>query len=158
MVAVRRPISSFGRTTGSRFERSLSVICLADRTTALTGESAALARRYAPPTESRTATRMAPIRTAVKVSRVSVADSYERPASTRLSGFEGLGPYRILDLLAGYRIYGLIQNPPLTVSDDDEHAAQAQSLGLVRVETFTGLHGLSGGKGSIAGVFLYPRE
>src|ERR671917_209328 len=77
MVAVRRPISSFGRTTGRRFERSLSVIFLADRATVLTGDSAVRARRYAPPTESRTATRIAPIRITVKVLRVSVADSYD---------------------------------------------------------------------------------
>jgi hypothetical protein len=51
------------------------VIRLADRTTASTGDSAARARRYAPPTESRMAIKVPAIRTAAKVSSVSVADS-----------------------------------------------------------------------------------
>ena len=49
MVAVRRPTSSFGRPTGRHLERSPAPIPRAEMTTASTGESAARARKYAPP-------------------------------------------------------------------------------------------------------------
>jgi hypothetical protein len=52
----------------------------------------------------------------------------------------------------------LVQNLSLAVSDDDEYATQAQPLGFVGREPFTGLHGLGGGERPVAGIFFDTGE